>query len=357
MASDSYYRPTTLLTVVPPPVFKVVLPTILGVLFHLSIFINGEWHVQAPTVFKCHVAVFVSMVFGGVALGDANFLASFWTTTTAMTIYILALATSMTVYRIFFHRLRHFPGPWKAGITKFWHVYHCATSQNHLLLDRLHKEYGQFVRTGPEELTIFNPEVLQAVDGPGNACSKAVWYDLLLPELAVNTTRSRPEHDKRRRIWDRGFTTKALAIYEKRMIEYGYLLERGICELAQTNQSVNVSAWFYWFTFDVMGEFAFAKSFGMLQSEKWHIAVVMLRKAMQLLGPLSPVPWLAQIGFNLLPWFGVIADWFAMLAWCRQRMEERIQVRRRRLSLLPPDILLIFATSRLQHISLTFPSG
>ncbi|KAL8651746.1 MAG: hypothetical protein Q9210_003077 [Variospora velana] len=232
----------------------------------------------------------------------------------------------MTVYRKFFHRLRHFPGPWMAGITKFWHVYHCATSQNHLLLDRLHDEYGQFVRTGPEELTVFNPEVLRAVDGPGTSCTKAVWYDLLLPELAVNTTRSKPEHDKRRRIWDHGFTTRALAIYEERMMDYGHLLEKGISDLAQRNQPVDVCVWFYWFTFDVMGEFAFAKSFGMLQSERWHIAVVMLRKAMGLLGPLSPVPWLAQIGFNLLPWFGVIADWFAMLAWCRQRMEERIQI-------------------------------
>ncbi|KAL8947425.1 MAG: hypothetical protein Q9222_006293 [Ikaeria aurantiellina] len=186
--------------------------------------------------------------------------------------------------------------------------------------------YGQFVRTGPEELTIFHPEVLRAVDGPGNSCTKAVWYDLLLPELAVNTTRSKPAHDKRRRIWDQGFSSKALAGYEQRMMEYGHLLENGICGLSQQGQAVNVSAWFYWFTFDVMGEFAFAKSFGMLESEKWHFAVTMLRKAMRLLGPLSPVPWLAQVGFSLLPWFWVIADWFAMLAWCRQRMEERIQI-------------------------------
>ena len=326
MVPERYYKPSTFLTIVPSSALGLIVPAVLGVLSHLGIFMNGEWHIQAPTVFKCHIAVFVSMVFGGVALGDASLFASVWTTATAMTIYISAVLTSMTIYRIFFHRLRHYPGPRMAGITKFWHVYHCATSQNHLLLDRLHDEYGDFVRTGPEELTVFDPEVLQAVDGPGNSCSKAVWYDLLLPELAVNTTRSKPEHDKRRRIWDHGFTTKALAIYEQRMIEYGHLLERGIRELAQRNQPVNVCAWFYWFTFDVMGEFAFAKSFGMLQSERWHVAVVMLRKAMQLLGPLSPVPWLAQLGFNLLPWFGVIADWFAMLAWCRQRMEERIQV-------------------------------
>lgn len=59
-------------------------------------------------------------------------------------------------------------------------------------------------------MTVFNPEILAAVDGPGTGCTKAVWYDFLLPEVAVNTTRDKEKHDQRRRIWDRGFTTKGV---------------------------------------------------------------------------------------------------------------------------------------------------
>lgn len=76
-----------------------------------------------------------------------------------------------------------------------------------------------------------------------------------------------------------------------------------------------------------MGEFAFGKSFNMLEDEKWHFAVIMLRRAMRLLGPLSPVPWLAQIGIMNFPWLWVIRDWLSMLDWCRDRMRERMQVR------------------------------
>jgi hypothetical protein len=76
-----------------------------------------------------------------------------------------------------------------------------------------------------------------------------------------------------------------------------------------------------------MGEFAFARSFGMLQDEKWHHAVIMLRKAMSLLGPLSPVPWLAQIGFSLGPHCWLVKDWYTMVGWCKRRMTERIEVR------------------------------
>lgn len=50
------------------------------------------------------------------------------------------------------------------------------------------------------------------------------------------------------------------------MMRYGDALERGIANTARIDEFVNVSAWFYWFTFDVMGEFAFARSFNMLES-------------------------------------------------------------------------------------------
>ena len=111
------------------------------------------------------------------------------------------------------------------------------------------------------------------------------------------------------------------------MIEYAEQLEGRVAGLSSAGLDINVSLWFYLFSFDVMGEFAFGKSFNMLRDEKWHEAVAMLRRAMRLLGPLSPVPWLAQIGFTILPWFWVIGDWHAMLDWCRERMSERIKVR------------------------------
>jgi len=61
---------------------------------------------------------------------------------------------------------------------------------------------------GPSELTITHPDVYQAIDGPGNACSKADWYDLNHPLKSLFMTRDRKSHDNRWRIWDQGFSTK-----------------------------------------------------------------------------------------------------------------------------------------------------
>lgn len=180
---------------------------------------------------------------------------------------------------------------------------------------------------GPNEITIFRPEVFQVMDGPGNACTKAVWYDFLLPEVAVNTTRDKLKHDQRRRIWDQGFSTKALLQYHTRIADYAVRLDQALEKLATRDEDVEFNSWVYWYSFDVMGEFAFARSFDMLQKEEWHHAIILLRRAMSLLGPLSPVPWLAQIGFRFLPNYWVVKDWNSMMRWCRTRMDERINVR------------------------------
>lgn len=125
-----------------------LLATILGVLAHHGVFIRGEWHLRAPTVVMFHIA------FAACIWGIWNWqhpggrYRGFGTVAGLASCYILGLFSSITIYRIFFHRLRHFPGPRLAAVTKLWHVFQCRDSRNHLVLDSMHKQYGNFVRTG-----------------------------------------------------------------------------------------------------------------------------------------------------------------------------------------------------------------
>ena len=114
--------------------------------------------------------------------------------------------------------------------------------------------------------------------------------------------------------------------YETRIHASVENLERCIEKAAASGKPVDVNSLCYWFTFDVMGEFAFAESFGMLENEQYHGIILMLRRALKLLGPFSPVLWLARIGLTLFPQFWRMADWNNMLAYCRKRMDQRIQV-------------------------------
>lgn len=70
------------------------------------------------------------------------------------------------------------------------------------------------VASGPNELTIFRPEAVKALDGIGTKCSKAPWYDIMQPRVSVATTRDKVLHSQRRRVWEKAFSSsgKTLAL-------------------------------------------------------------------------------------------------------------------------------------------------
>lgn len=197
-----------------------------GVASHLFYFKQGEHHLHAPVLFYSLLAfpyliLSFEEVFNDTSLIEATLLSA-----SVVFSYLGALFGSIFLYRILFHPLQAFPGPFWAKVSKIWHVYHTRDSQNHLFLDKLHREYGAFVRTGkcksmeikacnnlglrlgPSEVTVFDPEAIPAVDGPGNTCVKAPWYDLLYPLKSVIIVRDKQAHDVRRKIWDPAFTPR-----------------------------------------------------------------------------------------------------------------------------------------------------
>ena len=118
----------------------------------------------------------------------------------------------------------------------------------------------------------------------------------------------------------------AIAQYEEKILKYIDQLDTCIEADARAQKVSDVTNLFYWFGFDAMGDFVFNKSFGMLQDQEWHHIVLLLQRALSILGPFSPVPWLLQLGLKCMPRISVLKDWFDMVAWCERQMRERIKV-------------------------------
>ncbi|ORY67019.1 cytochrome P450 [Pseudomassariella vexata] len=293
-----------------------------GIIAHQGVFIRGEWHVQSPAILATHGGLFLCLWVAKAYISMHQVDVALWMSYC----YIFSLVNSIVLYRVFFHPLTRagFRGPWYARITKLWHVWAARKSKNHLVLAKLHEKYGEFVRTGPAEITVFHPEVFQAVDGPRTECIKAEWYDILHPEMALVTARSKEIHAARRREWKRGFTPTGLAHHETKMLKYVDQLDQCIERDARASRPSHVNNLFFWFSFDAMGDFVFNQSFGMLHDQRWHHIIVRLQTALSLLGPFSPVPWLIQVGFKLAPRLGPLRDWFDMVAWCESQMRTRL---------------------------------
>lgn len=197
-----------------------------GALSHTLIFIHGEWHLQATRLLQFYLSCFGALFIFECSFFGRSLLGAAAKTLLVFSTYNVSLSTSIVLYRLFFHSLCRYQGPFFARISKLWHVAHCRGSKNHLLMERLHRQYGDFVRTGdrdlpflrkselipdtgPSELTVFDPDVLRIInDGQNNPCSKPAWYDNLRPYTGLNTHRSKIVHKHRRRVWDHGFTTE-----------------------------------------------------------------------------------------------------------------------------------------------------
>jgi hypothetical protein len=117
----------------------------LGVGAHHLVFIHGEWHLKVPHIVSSHCSIFLA-IYALCSLFAANRSFCFQLCTT----YLLALYASIAIYRVFFHRIRHFPGPRLAAVTKLWHVWQSRNSENYLVMQRMHAEYGELVRTGQQ---------------------------------------------------------------------------------------------------------------------------------------------------------------------------------------------------------------
>ncbi len=123
-----------------------------GVLSHLLYFIRGEHHKNAlflfilsiwlPPLSSLVLVQFLESSFSHAAQLTASFTAA----------YLGALWTSMIIYRAFFHRLNHFPGPPLAKTSKLYHCFKLSKMDNFRKLTRWHEEYGDFVRIGTQSI-------------------------------------------------------------------------------------------------------------------------------------------------------------------------------------------------------------
>jgi hypothetical protein len=186
---------------------------IAGVASHMLYFINGEFHIRAPKVARLYFIAFALLLVFETRFLDKSVRDAFAAACSTAGVYAGALFASMLVYRSFFHRLRKFPGPPLAKLSKFYHAYKVRDFQQCIWLHEAHKKYGDFVRTGPSEVTCFSPDAIPQILGPQSKCRKSMWWEMMWPEVSMVTTRDAKMHDSRRRAWDRGFSISGKYIH------------------------------------------------------------------------------------------------------------------------------------------------
>ncbi|KAJ6570120.1 cytochrome P450 [Mycena vulgaris] len=236
-------------------------------------------------------------------------------------VYIGSLMTSIVLYRLSpFHPLSKYPGPILCKVSKLWFAGVAMKGKQHLYYSELHQRFGDVVRIGPNELSFRDVNAIVPMMG-SKGMPKGPWWDGRVPEnrevRPLLALRDPDEHARRRRAWNRAFSTPALKDYE-------VLIDARISQLVdilttKVGTSVDLSKWLGWLSYDIMNDVMFSGGGDSMQTED--------RDTSRLLGNAQPMALL----MSHLPWIGELYLWLpgmgqglrAFRKYAAQRASER----------------------------------
>ena len=121
---------------------------LLGILCHLSI-IKIEFELVMYHLMALLTLSFFGLIYTFVNSGSCSLLEAFAKTSLFFTAFNIGIFASIGIYRLFFHRIRHFPGPIGMKLSRFYAAHLNAKNyQFYKELENMHDTYGDFVRTG-----------------------------------------------------------------------------------------------------------------------------------------------------------------------------------------------------------------
>ncbi|KAI3401428.1 hypothetical protein diail_10862 [Diaporthe ilicicola] len=239
----------------------------------------------------------------GDLLGISKTLA-FWTSLATIT-YIFVTFT----YNVLFHPLRSYPGPllWRA--TRF--PYHFRTFKGTLAIDilDLHNRYGPVVRVAPNELAYADASAWKEIQGhspKGEECGKWVPFYRPTPESADNIiSAEREKHGIIRRQLAHGFSDRSMREQEPIIKSYVDLLFQRLHEnCAGGAKPLDMTAWYNYTTFDIIGDLALGESFGCLEKSNlhsWVQSIFFLTKAGAYMQSAAHYPTITRSLLKLMP--------------------------------------------------------
>ncbi|KAF9875733.1 cytochrome p450 [Colletotrichum karsti] len=203
------------------------------------------------------------------------------------------------IYNLFFHPLRHFPGPLAMRATRAAYCYRLVRGTLSFDMLELHRKYGQVVRIAPDELAFSDAGAWKVIFGhkTGTNTSNAAGQPTTTQSLSFEKsdtfyrpipglprdiiTALGPQHAALRRQMSHGFSDRALREQQPVIMKYVDLFIQRMREhaAASTTSSqssggqqrpIDISLWYNYCTFDIIGDLAFGEPFGCLDNCDYH---------------------------------------------------------------------------------------
>ncbi|KAL7952709.1 cytochrome P450 [Trichoderma compactum] len=197
----------------------------------------------------------------------------------SVTSFIISLVIRILRNRIF-HPLRSI---WLNSLSEQPATIALVKGDQHLYYMSLHEKYGLVVRVSPNELSFITTEAREEIYGfrkGGLLMEKSPIFLGAVGNVSGETSVSlalNKTHTRQRTALGYLFTNSALAKLENILKTHVQKLVSVLEKEVSENEAVNVSDWYTYLAFDIMGDLCFAEPFGCLDqasATEWSTSVI-----------------------------------------------------------------------------------
>ncbi|OCT52775.1 pisatin demethylase [Cladophialophora carrionii] len=183
----------------------------------------------------------------------------------------LAYLAIDTIYS--WYRLRHVPGPFSAGFSKWWLFKHTWNGTLYLESAEQCFKHGSLVRIGPNDLITNDPDILKRMGAPRSPYRRSDWYNA----LRVDRENILSERDEERHAMLRNKMAAGYAGKENPTLEQGIddciaklvdLIERKYISTAEEFKPLDFARKAQYLTLDIIAAVAFGGAFGFLEKDE-----------------------------------------------------------------------------------------
>ncbi|KAJ1327425.1 aspirochlorine biosynthesis cytochrome P450 monooxygenase [Microdochium nivale] len=200
----------------------------------------------------------------------------------------VAYLAGWAIYNVYLHPLAKVPGPKHLALSPFFREHHKIGGRWDHVLAALHEEYGPAVRFGPNQVSFITPDAWKTLYGHQSGAKQPpikdpgfYFHDDGAASHIINANKE--DHRRMRRVLAHAFSEKALRGQEDIIQHYTSLFINHMKAKAANAESFDIVLWYNFTTFDLIGDLAFGKPFGMLESGTYHPWVAMIFETLTML--------------------------------------------------------------------------
>ncbi|KAF5015492.1 hypothetical protein F66182_13162, partial [Fusarium sp. NRRL 66182] len=224
------------------------------------------------------------------------------------------------------------PGPFLAKLTNLWRFSDVASGHAERTQYKLHQKYGDYVRLGPNTVSVRDLDALKVIYGINKSYQKTDFYRVQQqlakgkPTPTLFTTTNEDFHAAIKRPISGAYSMSNLTEFEPFVNKTIATLFKRLDEFVTRNQVCNIDVWLQYYAFDVIGELTFSQPLGFLEKGADIDGIIgALEKMLDYSGKIGQMPWLDYI-FIKNPLRRLIAGGptGAVAQFARTRLDERL---------------------------------